>query len=134
MTPEQQQRCKDWYARFIAMRGYAWETRGQCINERKYIKWLVAKYTDAQLETLHDYLFNRHFKWSKPDFKFKIGAYEVYNEAPSVIQILKAGGKNGSNGSNPPQGNAPPTGSSEYGGRPRQDFTGAGKALRQQSR
>lgn len=100
LTPEQQARCKAWYQRFIDYRSYEWTTQGQCINERKYIKLLVAKYSDAQIAVLHDYLFNRHFKWSKPDFRYKIGAYEVYTEAPSVIQILKAEKLHGSNGGN----------------------------------
>ncbi len=127
LTPEQVARCRAWYQRFIDLRGYAWETQGEVINEHKYIKRLVVKYTDAQIERLYDYLFNRHFKWSKPDFRYKIGAYVVYSEAPSVIQALKAEQQSMSLGNGH---RAIPTGTSEYGGKPRQDFTGAGAALR----
>jgi hypothetical protein len=104
-TPEELEfdaRCSRLYDQFIEWRGYAWNTAGACINERKHIRLLAAKYTDAQIEQFYSHLFNVDFKYSKPSFKYKIGAYDVWHEAPSIEQQLKAGPLPTGNTAEPP--------------------------------
>lgn len=76
------------YERIVKRRGY--ELNGKAIiHERLCIKQLAELYTDAQIEAIHKYLFERDWKWSKVDNKFTIGASTLLQEGPRVAQILK---------------------------------------------
>lgn len=70
-------------------RGYALTERGPIINERMVIKKLVAAYTDTQCAQIWEYLFTRHFKFSKPDYRYTIGAQIMWEQAKNVAQILR---------------------------------------------
>jgi hypothetical protein len=61
---------------------------GPNINENKVIARLVRKYTDGDLFDINHYLIHCHFKWSKPDFKFKVRAKTIEDEAESVLRLF----------------------------------------------
>lgn len=85
------------YNRIVEWRGYAFDNGGAVINERKYCKRLAEKYSDEQIEKFYTHLTTKDFKWSKPNYRFKVGAYELFTEAGSVLQQLKASDKTASN-------------------------------------
>jgi len=83
-----EERRKNIRLRIEKRRGYAFKDR-KFLNECVYVKKLSEEWNDSQIEAFHKYLFERDFKWSKPDNKFKIGAYEIYENAQSIAQILR---------------------------------------------
>lgn len=86
LTSEQAEQCRRWYTHFEKVRGEPFETKGDKINARKYIKMLVLKYDETTIMRIYKHLSEKDFKWSKPSFRFKITPYVVYDEAPSVLQ------------------------------------------------
>lgn len=86
LTTEQLEHCRRWYAYFEKWRGEKFETKGDKINAGKYIKKLVLKYDETTIMRIFKHLTEKHFKWSKPSYKFKIIPYVVYTEAHSVLQ------------------------------------------------
>ena len=83
-------RCRALQQRINEWRGYELDTKGQRINESKSIRTLASRYTDERIEEIYLYLFNRHWKWSKPDNRYHIGAYVILSEAKSIEQELKS--------------------------------------------
>jgi len=88
LTPEQEERATGWGERINKWRGYELEKRGAIINERQCIRRLVKKYSDQDIKRVYAHLFKNHWKWSKPDNRYKIGANEVWQEAPAILQEL----------------------------------------------
>src|SRR6266487_5060620 len=93
-TPEElafQERCRGIQAAVNEWRGYGLTKQGAIINEHKCIRTLCEKYTDEQIRHIREYLFTTHWRWSKPDNRYTIGACTILEEAGNVIQILKNG-------------------------------------------
>lgn len=91
-TPEEvafKERCSRLQTKINEWRGYELTAKGAIINERKAIKTLAEKYSDEQIEKVRIYLFNKHWRWSKPDNRYTIGAQIILDEASNVLQILK---------------------------------------------
>ena len=89
------------YNHIVEWRGYAFDNGGAVINERKYCHKLAEKYSDEQIPRIYEHLTTKDFKWSKPNYRYKVGAYEIFTEAGSVLQQLKASDKTASNGHMP---------------------------------
>jgi len=103
-TPEEQAfqaRCSALQAQINEWRGWTLTHKGQIINERKAIRTLAETYTDEQIAKIREYLFNKHWRYSKPDNRYTIGGQIILDEAGNVQQILK----NASNGHSPPGSN-----------------------------
>ncbi len=103
-TPEEQAfqtRCSTLQAQINDWRGWTLTHKGQIINERKAIRSLAEQWTDKQISESREYLFNKHWRWSKQDNRYTIGAQVILDEIGNVQQILK----NASNGHSPPGSN-----------------------------
>ncbi len=106
-TPEEQAfqaRCSALQAQINEWRGWTLTVKGAIINERKAIRSLAEQYTDEQIAKIREYLFNKHWRWSKPDNRYTIGGQIILDEAGNVQQILK----NASNGHSPGSNGAKP--------------------------
>ncbi len=107
-TPEEQAfqaRCTALQAQIIEWRGYPLTHKGQIINERKAIRSLAETYTDEQIAEVREYLFSKHWRWSKQDNRYTIGAQIILDEAGNVQQILKHPQTSEVNGHSPPGSN-----------------------------
>lgn len=103
-TPEEQAfqaRCTALQAQIIEWRGYPLTHKGAIINERKAIRTLAEKWTDEQITASREYLFSKHWRWSKPDNRYTIGAQIILDEIGNVQQILKHPQKPAQNGHTP---------------------------------
>ncbi len=93
-TPEElalQERCRGMQATINEWRGYGLTKQGAIINEHKCVRALCEQYTDEQIRRIRYYLFSHHWRWSKPDNRYTIGACTILEEAGNVTQILKNG-------------------------------------------
>ncbi|SRR6266581_3171507 len=107
-TPEEQAfqaRCSALQAQINEWRGYPLTTKGPIINEHKAIRTLAEMYTDEQIAKIREYLFNKHWRYSKPDNRYTIGAQIILDEAGNVQQILKHPQTSAVNGHSPPGSN-----------------------------
>jgi hypothetical protein len=86
---ERQERHRGVLARIVMRRGYEMDDRDDIIAEHNHINKLMDKFNDKQIDAIHKYLFEEHWKWSKPENKYNIGAYIIWKEANAVAQILK---------------------------------------------
>jgi hypothetical protein len=90
ITPEQKERAAALKAVIVAKRGYDLDERGPSINESRCIARLVQEYMDEDLIDTLTYLHERHYKWSKPDNKYTIGAQILRNEIRGVLMEFQA--------------------------------------------
>jgi len=79
-TPEEialQERCRGLQAQVNEWRGYGLTKGGAIINEHKCVRALCEQYTDEQVRHIREYLFTTHWRWSKPDNRYTIGACTI---------------------------------------------------------
>jgi uncharacterized coiled-coil protein SlyX len=82
-------RYKAIYGRIVARRGFELTEKRDLIVEWQNIHNLADEYSDMQIEAIHKYLFERDWRYSKPDNKYGIGAYIIHKESRRVAQILR---------------------------------------------
>jgi hypothetical protein len=87
LTPEQKTRAYTLRERIIERCGKL-ATKGPVINEINAIKALVRTYSDADIDDVEHYLLHCHFKWSKPDFKFKIRGNVIQDEMEPTLKLF----------------------------------------------
>lgn len=86
LTPEQRDRANALKSVIRAQRGYDLSSKGAIIDENKCIRALVRKRTDQDMIDAFKYLTKFDFKWSKTDFKFKVGGRVLFDEIDRVLQ------------------------------------------------
>jgi Bacteriophage replication protein O len=72
----------------IARRGFDLQDGSACLNENKFVKKLAEKYTLAEVEKRHKYLFEEDEYWSDESRKYSIGAHIIWKQGDRVGQIL----------------------------------------------
>lgn len=87
LTPEQKIRARALKAKIEARCGPL-TNKGPNIAENTAIAKLMQKYSDVDIEDELHYLEHCHFKWSKPDFKFKIRGNVLLDEMESVLRTF----------------------------------------------
>jgi hypothetical protein len=63
-------------------------SKGPNIGENQAIAKLVQKYADADIDDVEQYLLHCHFKWSKPDFKYKIRGNILLEEMEPTLRLF----------------------------------------------
>src|SRR6266849_8651295 len=87
LTPEQKARARLLKAK-IEDRCGKLPTSGPNIGENKAIAVLVQHYSDEDIADELHYLEHCHFKWSKPDFKFKIRGNVLLDEMEPTLKLF----------------------------------------------
>lgn len=87
LTPEQKTRAYTLKAKIDERCGKL-ATKGPSIAENIAIKTLVRTYGDADIDDVEHYLIHCHFKWSKPDFKFKIRGNVIQDEMEPTLKLF----------------------------------------------
>lgn len=87
LSPEQKTRARAIKAK-IEDRCGKLASAGPNIAENKAIARLVQKYSDADIYDVEHYLIHCHFKWSKPDFKFKIRGNVIQDEMEPTLKLF----------------------------------------------
>lgn len=87
LSPEQKQRARAIKAK-IEDRCGVLTNAGPNIAENKAIAKLVQKYAQSDIDDVEHYLIHCHFKWSKPDFKFKIRGNVLLDEMEPTLKLF----------------------------------------------
>jgi hypothetical protein len=87
LSPEQKTRARAIKAK-IEDRCGVLSSAGPNIAENKAIAKLVQKYAEADIDDVEHYLQHCHFKWSKPDFKFKIRGNVIQDEMEPTLKLF----------------------------------------------
>jgi hypothetical protein len=93
LTEEQEQQAKDIKQRLLRLRGgKELPTKKEVINENQHVRKLISEYGYNDTLKICTYLVTRHWRWSQPENKYKLSAYNVYQEANAVLLALNPPG------------------------------------------